>query len=108
MIFQIARDGSRGMVWAISDVVDNSALRRQLRKHPVMQRVEFGLGEKAARHAGLVGEEEDKISRVVEPADRLRRIRHPADPRLRAHLAVVVIDDAVPVEEGGGPRRGTG
>ena len=108
MIFEIALDRPGRMMRAIPDVVDDGALRRQFGEHPVMQRVEFVLGEKAARHAGLVGEEEDEISGVVEPADRLRRVRHPADPLLRAHIAVVVIDDAVAVEEGGGPERGAG
>ena len=73
-----------------------------------MQRVEFGLGEEAARDAGLVGEEEHEIAGVVQPPDRLRRIRHPADALLRAHIAVVVIDDAVAVEEGGRLRERAG
>ena len=80
-------------------------LRGEFGKHPVVQRVEFILGEVTARHAGLIGEEEHEISGLVEPADRLRRVRHPADPLPRAHIAVVVIDDAVAVEESGGPRR---
>ena len=67
--------------------------------------LQFVLGEEAARDAGLVGEEEHEIAGLVEAADRLGRIRHPADPLLRAHIAVVVIDDAVAVEEGGGPWR---
>ena len=67
-----------------------------------MQHTQLVFGEEAARDAGLVGEQEDKISGVVEAADRFRRIRHPADAVLRAHKTVVVIDDAVAVEEGGG------
>ena len=106
MVFQIALDRSGRMMRAIPDVVDDGALRRQFGEHPVVQLADIALGKEAARHAGLVGEEEDKISGVVEPADRLRGIRHPADPLLRAHVAVVVIDHAIAVEEGGGPERG--
>ena len=81
----------------------HGALRGELGAHPVVQRVEFVLGEEAARHAGLVGEEEHEIAGLVEPADRFRRVRHPADAVARAHVAVVVIDDAVAVEECRGP-----
>ena len=102
MVFEIAGDGAVGMVRAISDVVDAGALRGKFGAHPVVQRVELVLGEEAARHAGLVGEEEHEIAGVVQPADRLRRIRHPADALLRAHVAVVMVDDAVAVEERGG------
>ena len=108
MILEIAGDRSVGMMRAIPDVVDHGALRGEFGAHPVVQHVELVLGEEAARHAGLVGEEEHEIAGIVEPADRLRRIRHPANPVPRAHIAVVVIDDAVAVEEGGGPWRGAG
>ena len=81
------------------------ALRRKFGAHPVMQRVELVLGEKTARDAGLVGEEEHEIAGVVQPPDRLRRIRHPADALPRAHIAVVMVDDAVAVEERGRPQR---
>src|ERR1700734_1137852 len=70
-----------------------------------MQRREIVLGEESAGDTGLIGEEEHKISGVVQPADRLRRIRHPANAVACAHVAVVVIDDAVAVEKGGGSWR---
>ena len=108
MVFEIALDRSVGMMRAIPDVVDTRALGGEFGEHPVVQRVEFVFGEEAARHAGLIGEEEHEISGVVEPADRLGRVRHPADPLPRAHIAVVVVDDAVAVEESGGPRRDAG
>ena len=73
-----------------------------------MQRVEIVLGKEAARHAGLIGEEEHEIPGIVEPADRFRGIRHPANPLMRAHVAVVMIDDAIAIEERGGPRRDAG
>src|ERR1700755_438563 len=94
------------MVRAVADIVDARALRQQLGAHPVVQHVEFGLGEEAARHAGLVGEEEHEIAGVVEPAYRSCRVRHPADALARAHVAVIVIDDAVAVEESRGPLDG--
>src|SRR5581483_10242795 len=50
-----------GMMRAVADVVDARALRQELGAHPVMQHVELGLGEEAARHAGLIGEEEHEI-----------------------------------------------
>src|ERR1700758_2847844 len=68
-----------------------------------MQRVDLNFGEEATRHAGLVREEEDEIAGVIQPADRLCRVRHPANAILAADIAVVVIDDAVAVEEGGRP-----
>jgi len=77
----------------------------QFGAHPVVQRAQLVLGNEAARHAGLIGEEEHEVSGRVEPADRLRRVRHPANPVLGAHVAVVVVDDPIAVEEGGG--RGT-
>jgi len=99
MIFEIARDRSVRMMRTISDVVDHSALGGELGAHPVVQCVELDLGEKAARDAGLVGEEENEIAGIVEPSDRLCRIRHPADPLPCAHIAVVMVDDAVAVEK---------
>src|SRR5258707_5771944 len=37
-------------------IVDPRALRGKFGNHPVVQRVEFVLGEEAARHAGLIGD----------------------------------------------------
>src|SRR4051812_18462061 len=102
MVFQIAGNGAVGMMRAIPDIVDDGALGGEFGAHPVVQHVEFLLGEVAARDAGLVGEEEHVIAGLVEPADRLRRVRHPADPFAGAHIAVVVVDDPVAVEKGGG------
>ena len=87
---------------AIPDVVDPCALRGQLRAHPVEQRIEFAFGKMTMRHAGLVGEEEHQIAGIVEPANGFGGVRHPADLVVAADMAVVVIDDAVAVEEGGG------
>src|SRR5260370_41646089 len=97
-----------GMVGAISDIGDDSALGGEFGAHPVVQGAQIIPGKKAARYAGLIGEEEYKISGLVEAAERLRCIRHPANPVLRAHIAVVVIDDAVASEKCGGPSRGGG
>src|ERR1700727_2685879 len=102
MVFEITRDRSIRVMRAIADVVDDGALCGELSAHPVMQGVEFALGEEAACDAGLVGEEEHEIAGVVQPPDRFCRVRHPADAVAGAHIAVVVIDDAVAVEEGGG------
>src|SRR4051812_36840675 len=99
VIFQIAGHGAIWMVRAIPDVVDVRALCCEFREHPVVQRIELGLGEKAARDARLIGEEEYKIAGLVEAADRFRRIRHPANPVLRPHVAVVMVDHAVAVEK---------
>src|SRR4029077_10513079 len=92
MVLEIARDDAIGMVWAIPDVIDDGALGGELGAHPVVQRIEFFLREKAPPHPRLIGEEEDKISRSVQPADRLCRVRHPADALARAHIAVVMVD----------------
>ena len=108
MVFEIAGDGAGGMMRTIADVVDPGALRGEFVAHPVVQRIDVVFREVAARHAGLVGEEEHEISGVVQASDRLRRIRHPADPFLRADIAVVMIDDAVAIEKGGGARREPG
>src|SRR5690349_7380236 len=105
MIFQIALHRAGWMMRAVPDIVDARALRQQFGQHPVVQPVQFSLGEEAARDAGLVGEEEHEIAGVIEPPDRLGRIGHPADALLAAYVAVVVIDDAVAVEEGGRSQR---
>jgi len=106
MVLEIALDRTIGMVRAVADVVDMRALIRKFLAHPVVEGAEIVLGEKAARHAGLIGEKEHKIAGVVEPADRLCRVRHPADALARAHVAVVVVDHAVAIEERGGLRCG--
>ena len=96
------------MMGAVPDIVDPRALLGKLGNHPVVQRVEFVLGEEAARHTGLIAEKEHEIAGIVQPPDRLRRIWHPANPLLRAHIAVIVIDDAVAIEKCGGPGRAAG
>ena len=106
MIFEIAFDRSVGMMRAISDIVDPRALRGEFGAHPVVQNAQIVLGEESARDARLIGEKEHKISGFVESADRLRRVRHPANSLPCPHIAVVVIDDAVAVEESSGPERG--
>src|SRR5581483_9098075 len=102
MVFEIALDRSFRMVRAIADIVDMRSLRCKFAPHPIMKFVELVFGEETARHAGLVGEEEDEIAGVVQTADRFRRVRHPADGFARAHIAVVMVDDAVPIEKSGG------
>ncbi len=108
VVLEIAGNRSAGMMRAISDIVDDGALSGELGAHPVVQRAQIVLRKESARHAGLIGEEEHKISGIVQAADRLRRIRHPANPVLRSHKAVVMVDDAVAIEERGGLWRGTG
>ncbi len=103
VVFEIALDRSVGMMRAIADIVDHGALRGELAPHPAVQAVEIVLGKETARHAGLIGEEKHEIAGFVKSLDGLRRVRHPADPIARTHVAVVVIDDAVAVEESGGP-----
>src|SRR5207248_1657826 len=93
---------SVGMMRAISDVIDHGTLGSKLGAHPVVQRIEFRFREEAAGDAGLIGEEEHEIPSVIQSADRLCRVRHPADALARAHIAVIVVDDAVAVEKGGG------
>ena len=70
-----------------------------LPRHLCFDRAINIFGEIAAGHAGLIREQEDVIARVVEATDRGRGIRHPANAILRAYIAVVVIDDAVAVQE---------
>src|ERR1700738_132773 len=108
VIPKIAGDRSIGMMRAIPDIVDDGVLRGEFGAHPVVQRVEIGFGKKAARHAGLIGEEEYEISGVVGAGERLCRIRHPADPVRCAHVAVIMVDDAVAVEKGRGSERDAG
>src|SRR5258708_8911008 len=103
MVVQIARDRSLRMMRAVPDIVDPRALGGKFGNHPVVQLVEFVLGEEAPRHAGLIGEEEHEITGIVQPPDRLRRIRHPADPLLGPHIAVAAIVYAVASEKSCGP-----
>ena len=102
MILEIAGNGSVGMMRAIPDVVDDGALAASSARIQSCSVLSSCFGEEAARHPGLVGEEKHEISGVVQPADRLRRIRHPADAVAGAHIAVIMVDDAVAVEKGGG------
>src|ERR1700739_1930485 len=64
--------------------------------------IERFFGKEAARHAGLVGEQEHEIAGLVQPRYRLGGVRHPADAIPGAHIAVVMIDDGVAVQESGG------
>src|SRR4030088_1607394 len=51
VVFEIAGNRSVGMMRAISDVIDDGALRGEFGAHPVVQRAQFVLGKEAARHA---------------------------------------------------------
>ncbi len=101
VVFQISGDRSIRVMRAISDVVDVSAVRGEFGAHPCMQHAQFLFAEKSVGDAGLIGEQKHEISGVVEAPDRFRRIRHPADAVLRAQITVVVVDDAIAVEERG-------
>src|ERR1019366_2986964 len=85
VVFEIALDRSVGMMRAIADIVDHSTLCGELGTHPAVQAGEIVLGKETARHAGLIGEEKYEISGLVEPADCLSRVRHPADPIAGTH-----------------------
>src|SRR4051812_4227191 len=87
------------MVWAIADVINAGALCGEFGTHPLKQRIEFVFGEIASCDAGLVRKQEDEITGIIEPADGLGRVRHPADAIGCAHIAVVVIDDAVAIQK---------
>src|SRR4051812_22318994 len=106
MVFEIPGNRSVGMVRTIPDVVNPCVLRGKLAAHPVVQRAQIVFGEKAAGDAGLIGEEKDEIAGFIEATNRLRRARHPTDSVARAHVTVVVVDDAVAIEEGGGSLHG--
>src|SRR3954447_17837904 len=88
---------------AIPYVVDPCPLRSEFSAHPVMQYAQVVFGEEAAGHAGLIREEEHEVSGVVQPSDCLRGVRHPANSLTSSHIAVVVVDNAVAVQESGGP-----
>src|SRR5205814_631264 len=97
-----------GMERAVARVVDPGALRLQLVQHPAVQLDQIVFGEHAARDAGLVGDDENEVPRVVEPSDRRSRARYPTEALDRADIAVVVVDDAVAIEERGWSARGRG
>src|SRR5260370_36900342 len=108
MVFEIAGDGARGMMRAMSDVVNDGPLSGECGKHPVGQLIEVVCGKVTARDPGLISEEEHEIAGVIQPADCLRCTRDPANPLSRAHIPVVMVDDAIAVEKGGGSWNGTG
>src|SRR5260370_3126091 len=108
MVFEIAGDGARGMMRAMSDVVNDGPLSGEFGKHPVVQLIEVVFGKVTARDPGLISEEEHEIAGVIQPADCLRCTRDPANPLSRAHIPVVMVDDAIAVEKGGGSWNGTG
>jgi hypothetical protein len=91
------------MVRTIPDVIDARALRRQFRAHPVVQDAKIVFAKISARDARLIGEDENEIAGVVQAPDGFCGVRHPANPVTGAHIAIVVVDDAITVEK----RRGS-
>jgi hypothetical protein len=90
---------------AVARVVDPSALRLQFAQHPAVQLDQIVLGEQPARYAGLVGGDENEVSRLVEPSDCRGHAGHPTEALNRADIAVVVVNDAVAIEERSGLAR---
>ena len=87
------------MVRTEADVVDARILSGEFAAHPVVQGAHVRFAEHAARHAGLVGDDEDVIAGLIEVADGVGDAIDPAEARAAADVAVVVVDDAVAVEE---------
>ena len=67
------------MIGADAEIVDPSALRTQLRIHPLMQGLDIRHIVIASGNAGLVGHDENKISALLQQGDRLHRTVDPFD-----------------------------
>ena len=68
-----------------------------------MQIHDLALRVVTMRDAGLIGDDEDEISPLVEQANCARDAGHPTDPLGRSDVSVVVVDNAVSIEKRGGP-----
>ena len=71
--------------------------------HPQVQITNIILAEEAARDTGLIGEDENEIAGLVQPPDRPGDAGHPANAIACTDIAVVMIDDAVAIQECRGP-----
>jgi hypothetical protein len=91
------------MVRTIPQIVDPRPLVSQLSSHPAMQIHDLALRVVTMRDAGLIGDDEDEISALVEQANCGRDAGHPTDPLGRSDVLVIVVDHAVSIEKRGGP-----
>ena len=97
----IALDHSLGMVGAVFEAIDVRAVAPQLGAHPAVQVDDVLFAVQPARDTGLVGDDEHQVARVVQPAHRLARAGDPADLVGMVHVARVLVQHAVAIEEGG-------
>src|SRR6266702_5299133 len=102
MFLDVAGDRSLRMVRTEADVIDPRTFAGELVAYPAVQRVHISFGVEAAGDAGLVGEDKHQIAGLIETADGLGDVGHPTDAVSRADIAIVIVDDAVAIEECGG------
>ena len=79
--------------------VDVRANFHQLLLHAGVERHNIGLAEEAARDSGLVGRHQDHDSQAIKPCDRPFRTGDPGQILKFVDVAMVHVQDAVPIEE---------
>ena len=92
-----------GVKRAIADVVDMGARARQFRGKVVVEREQFRFRIKPARDPRLVGRDKHEPPGIVERLDRGLRSVDPAEARGRSDKPVIMVEDAVAIEEGRRP-----
>lgn len=99
MTATILLNSAIGMVWAEAPVIDMRTLQAQLRVHPIEQQCHILNRVVPARNAGLIGDHEHIIAKVVGQPDSIYRAINPAEPVGCADIAFIMIQDAIPVEK---------
>mmetsp|Transcript_70452 Transcript_70452/g.166029 ORF Transcript_70452/g.166029 Transcript_70452/m.166029 type:complete len:365 (+) Transcript_70452:1681-2775(+) len=98
----VARHAAVGQVRAVLDGGQRDALCGQVLAQRVVQRLDGGLVVVAARDAGLVGHDDQRVAGGLQPAQRVDGAGDVGEVGPAVDIAVVDVDDAVAVEEGGG------
>ena len=92
-----------GVKRTVADVVEVSSDLCQLDCQLRMKRQQIGFREKAFGDTRLVCDDKDKDTRIVQQLDRRLGALDPTEAAARADISVIVIEDAVTIQERGGP-----
>lgn len=89
------------MVRAEIDTLERCARTGERRFHPVGELLKIGFRVVASANAGLIGDDHERVARILECSGGLEDARHPLEFVDLVHVAVVDVDDAVPIEKCG-------
>lgn len=88
------------VIGTVTPVVDRSAYRSQLLRHPAVKGGDLPLSVEPSGDTRLIRRDEHVIAGVIEPLHRLSGAVHPIDLARRMNIAVVQVEDAVAVQKG--------